>query len=88
MRKWFYAIHLVLNSEKRISACQLQRKLGVLYKTAWRILHLIRGAMGNEETAKAFKCFAEIDGRSTDNVYDQNYTNIAGYEFIREGIIA
>jgi transposase-like protein len=71
MRKWFYAIHLVLNSEKRISACRLQRELGVLYKTAWRILHLIRKVIGNEDTAKTFECFTEIDWHGTDKVYTQ-----------------
>jgi transposase-like protein len=69
MRKWFYAIHLVLNGEKRISACRLQRELGVLYKTARRILHLIREVMGNEDTAKSFKCFAEIDVCVKDKVF-------------------
>jgi transposase-like protein len=45
LSKWFLAIALITESKKGISACQLQRALGVNYRTAWYLAHRIRKAM-------------------------------------------
>jgi len=45
LRKWFIAIWLVCASKRGISGKQLQRVLGVTYKTAWRMAMQIRLAM-------------------------------------------
>ncbi len=39
---WFYAIYLMTSTRCGISAKQLERELGVTYKTAWRMAKLIR----------------------------------------------
>lgn len=39
---WFYAMYLMSSTRCGISAKQIERELGVTYKTAWRMAHLIR----------------------------------------------
>lgn len=39
---WFYAIYLFTVSKNGVSGYELQRQLGVTYKTAWRMLKQIR----------------------------------------------
>ena len=47
---WLQAVHLMCASKKGISAKQLERMLGVTYKTAWFMAHRIREAMKSEST--------------------------------------
>src|ERR1700723_994306 len=50
LSKWLLAMHLMGASKKGVSALQLQRMLGVTYKTAWFLCHRIREAMGTAQT--------------------------------------
>ena len=45
LRLWFYAMYLMTQTRADISAKQLQRELGVTYKTAWRMYSRIRKLM-------------------------------------------
>lgn len=46
---WFYTIYLFSNAKSGYSAKELERDLNVTYKTAWRILMLIRKALAQSE---------------------------------------
>lgn len=45
LHKWVHATHLMCSSKKGFSSKQLERVLGVSYKTAWFMSHRIRAAM-------------------------------------------
>lgn len=56
---WFYAIYLMSQTRTGISAKQLERELGVTYKTAWRMFKLIRSRL--DEGRSAFSGDVEVD---------------------------
>lgn len=59
LQLWFYAIHLFTTTRHGVSAKELERQLGVTYKTAWRMAGLIRQHMadvdGDEPIGGLFK---------------------------------
>jgi transposase len=46
LQKWFYAMYMFTTTRNGVAAKELQRQLGVTYKTAWRIGHELRKYMG------------------------------------------
>jgi transposase-like protein len=46
LQSWFYAMYLFTTTRHGVPAKELQRQLGVTYKTAWRMGHEIRKYMG------------------------------------------
>jgi transposase len=52
---WFYGMYLMASTQCRISAKQLERELGVTYKTAWRMARLIRHELMEQEDTRALK---------------------------------
>jgi transposase-like protein len=75
---WFFAIFLFSNAKSGYSAKQLQRDLGVTYKTAWRMLKLIRQALpedndflsGIVETDTAYMGGRHNAGKNNQNLSD------------------
>ena len=59
LKSWFYAIFLMSTTRMGISAKQLERELGVGYKTAWRMFKQIRALM--DEPAGPLSGIVEID---------------------------
>ena len=59
LKSWFYAMYLMSTTRMGISAKQLERELGVTYKTAWRMFKQIRALM--DEDAGPLSGTVEID---------------------------
>lgn len=60
LRLWFYAIYLMSSTRCGISAKQLERELGVTYKTAWRMFNKIRTLM-TQDGEPPFGGAVEVD---------------------------
>jgi transposase-like protein len=56
---WFYVIYLFSTSKNGVSAKEIQRQIGVTYKTAWRMGHLVRKLMGSSDMP--LKGMVEVD---------------------------
>jgi predicted RNA-binding Zn-ribbon protein involved in translation (DUF1610 family) len=46
LKDWFFVMHLFCASRNGVAAKEVQRQIGVTYKTAWRMCHMIRQYMG------------------------------------------
>jgi transposase-like protein len=51
LTKWFLTTHLLCEAKKGMSACQIQRTVGMSYKTAWYLCHRVRSAMIESQKA-------------------------------------
>jgi|SRR5581483_5098952 len=61
LQTWFYAIYLFVVTRHGVSGKELQRSLGVTYKTAWRIGHQIRKLMMAAESFTMLQGHVELD---------------------------
>jgi len=66
LTKWFMATLLLCEAKKGMSACQIQRTLGISYKTAWYLCHRIRAAM------------VEVEKQLLDGTIEMDETYVGG----------
>jgi transposase len=65
LRLWFHAMYLMTSTRCGISAKQLERELGVHYKTAWRMFNKIRNElMAEADPAPSLRGKVEVDETS------------------------
>lgn len=61
LQSWFYAIFLFVTTRHGVSGKELQRTLGVTYKTAWRMGQQIRQLMAKANGFEALAGHVELD---------------------------
>jgi transposase-like protein len=59
LRKWLYAMYLVVTARKGISSLQLGKEIGITQKSAWFVLSRLRAACGQNKTM--LKGVVEVD---------------------------
>jgi transposase len=64
LRLWFHAMYLMTSTRCGISAKQLERELGVHYKTAWRMFNKIRNELMKDVGDEQLAGDVEIDETS------------------------
>jgi transposase len=68
LKNWFFAIYLFANSKNGVSAKELERHLGVTYKTAWRMAKQIRLLFQDQDQ----------DGQPLSNIVEADETYVGG----------
>lgn len=61
LQSWFYAIYLFVTTRHGVSGKELERTLGVTYKTAWRMGQQIRLLMGSAQGFGMLQGHVEVD---------------------------
>ena len=77
---WFYVMYLMTATRSGVSAREVQRQLGVTYKTAWRMCSQIRKAMSEQPKLQNEVEMDEtyIGGRTTEKHKFDNKTPVVG----------
>lgn len=94
LQKWFYALYLFTTTRHGVAAKELQRQLGVTYKTAWRMGHEIRKYMGRVDGDGTLSGHVELDeafiggrikGRKKDGITGRGAKKIVVFGMVERG---
>jgi hypothetical protein len=61
LKRWFLAMQLLTQAKNNVSALELTRQLGVIYRTAWLIKHKLLQAMAQAESDRQLSGRVEVD---------------------------
>jgi len=61
LQTWFYAMYLFTTTRHGVPAKELERQLGVTYKTAWRMARILRELMGAQGGGGKLDGIVEMD---------------------------
>jgi transposase len=61
LTKWFFAMYLMTSTRQGVAAKELQRQIGVTYKTAWRMAHELRKLMISADDRSPLSGHVEVD---------------------------
>jgi hypothetical protein len=80
LTKWFFAMYLMTSTRHGVAAKEIERQLGVTYKTAWRMCHELRKLMAQADDHRPMSGHVEVDetlvgGRKRHNRRKMGLTN-------------
>lgn len=81
LRLWFHCIYLMTSTRCGISAKQLERELGVSYKTAWRMMNKVRNELMADDGAEQLSGDVEVDETSWGGKPRVKLTRAEGAQF-------
>lgn len=61
LTNWFFAMYLMTSTRHGVAAKELERQIGVTYKTAWRMAHELRKLMAQADDHGPLSGHVEID---------------------------
>ena len=68
LMKWFYALFIVVKTDGNVTAKQLQREIGVTYKTAWRMSKNIKALLHEKKKKRSISSIVILGGQTVGEI--------------------